>query len=249
MITSREGSGKKRRGGAEARRRQDSRPSLVYLFPCFLVYSFPVYPKQVIEDMTRKLLVATHNSGKVREYREILAGLPLEVTYLDAEGITFEVEETGTTFAENAILKATIYARLTGLWTWADDSGLEVDALGGAPGVYSARYAGPDATDADRYRKLLDALAGVSWDQRSARFRCTVALATPDGEARTVDGTCEGVIAFGPAGSNGFGYDPVFYFLEQAATMAQLDPGVMNRISHRGRAAQAAVGVLAEMLK
>jgi len=202
----------------------------------------------VLEDMTRKLLVATHNPGKVREYREILADLPLEVTYLDAEGITLEVDETGATFAENAILKAATYARLTGLWTWADDSGLEVDALDGAPGVYSARYAGSDATDADRYRKLLDALSGVPWDQRTARFRCTVALATPDREARTADGVCEGVIAFGPAGSNGFGYDPVFYFPEQAATMAQLDPEVKNRISHRGRAAQAAVGVLAEML-
>jgi XTP/dITP diphosphohydrolase len=199
--------------------------------------------------MTRRLLVATHNPGKVREYREILAGLPLEVTYLDAEGITLEVEETGATFAENALLKATTYARSSGRWTWADDSGLEVDALGGAPGVYSSRYAGPGATDADRYRRLLDALAGVPWEGRTARFRCTVALATPDGDARTVDGACEGVIAFGPAGSNGFGYDPVFYFPEFAATMAQLDPEVKNRISHRGRAAQAAVGVLAEMLK
>ena len=126
--------------------------------------------------MTRKLLVATHNPGKVREYRELLADLPLEVTYLDAEGITLDVDETGTTFAENAMLKATTYARLTGLWTWADDSGLEVDALGGAPGVYSARYAGSGARDADRYRKLLDALAGVPWDRRTARFRCTVAL-------------------------------------------------------------------------
>ena len=198
--------------------------------------------------MTRKLLVATHNPGKVREYREILADLPLEVTYLDAEGITFEVEETGATFAENAILKATAYARASSLWTWADDSGLEVDALGGVPGVYSSRYAGPDATDADRYRKLLDALSGVPWGGRTARFRCTVALATPCGDVRTTDGACEGVIAFGPAGSNGFGYDPVFYFPEQAATMAQLPPEVKNRVSHRGRAAQAAVGVLAEML-
>jgi XTP/dITP diphosphohydrolase len=203
----------------------------------------------MMEAMTRKLLVATHNPGKVREYREILADLPLEVTYLDAEGITLEVDETGDTFAENAVLKATAYARASGLWTWADDSGLEVDALGGAPGVYSSRYAGPGATDADRYRKLLDALAGVPWDQRTARFRCTVALATPGGDVRTTDGVCEGVIAFGPAGSNGFGYDPVFYFPEQAATMAQLDPEVKNRISHRGRAAQAAVGVLAAMLQ
>ena len=202
----------------------------------------------MMKDMTRKLLVATHNPGKVREYREILADLPLEVTYLDAEGITFEVEESGSTFAANAILKAAAYARLTGLWTWADDSGLVVDALDGAPGVYSSRYAGAGATDADRYRKLLDALSGVPWDKRTARFRCTVALATPGEDVRTADGACEGIIAFGPAGSNGFGYDPVFYFPEQAATMAQLDPEVKNRISHRGRAALAAVAVLGDML-
>ena len=198
--------------------------------------------------MTRKLLVATHNPGKVREYREILADLPLEVTYLDAEGITLEVDETGATFAENAILKATTYARLTGLWTWADDSGLEVDALDGAPGFIPRAMPGrapamPTATASCWTRS-----SALPWDQRTARFRCTVALATPDGDARTVDGTCEGIIAFGPAGSNGFGYDPVFYFLEQGATMAQLDPEVKNRISHRGRAALAAVGMLGEML-
>jgi XTP/dITP diphosphohydrolase len=198
--------------------------------------------------MTRKLLVATHNPGKVREYREILAGLPLEVTYLDAEGITEEVDETGATFAENAILKATAYARLSGLLTWADDSGLEVDALGGAPGVYSARYAGPGASDADRYRKLLNALADVPWDRRTARFRCTVALAMPEGDVRTADGACEGVIAFGPAGSNGFGYDPVFYMPERDATMAQLDAEVKNVISHRGRAARVAAEILREMV-
>jgi XTP/dITP diphosphohydrolase len=193
-------------------------------------------------------LVATHNPGKVREYREILVDLPLDVTYLDAEGVTEEVDETGVTFAENAILKATIYARLSGMLTWADDSGLEVDALDGAPGVYSARYAGPGASDADRYRKLLAALADVPWARRTARFRCTVALAEPDGDVRTADGACEGVIAFGPAGSNGFGYDPVFYMPERDATMAQLDAEVKNVISHRGRAARVAAAALKEML-
>lgn len=198
--------------------------------------------------MTRRLLVATHNPGKAREYRELLAGLPIEVTYLDELGLSLEVEETGSTFAENAILKATTYAQVSGLWTWADDSGLEVDALGGAPGVFSSRYAGPGASDADRYRKLLNALAGVPWDRRTARFRCTVALATPEGAVRTVEGVCEGVIAFGPAGEHGFGYDPVFYLPDRGLTMAQLPPEVKNQISHRGRAARAAVAVLAEML-
>jgi len=197
--------------------------------------------------MTRKLLVATHNPGKVREYRELLAGLPLEVTYLDAEGITLEVEETGETFAENAVQKATAYARASGLWTWADDSGLEVDALGGAPGVCSARYAGAGASDADRYRKLLAALAGVPWARRTARFRCTVAIARPEGEVWTTDGVCEGIIAFGPAGANGFGYDPVFYLPEHGATMAQLPAEMKNQISHRGRAARKAAALLAEI--
>ncbi len=198
--------------------------------------------------MVRKLLVATHNQGKVREYRELLAGLPLEVTYLDAEGITLEVEETGATFEENAVLKAATYARLSGLWTWADDSGLQVDALGGAPGVYSARYAGEGASDADRYRKLLDALTATPWDARTARFRCTVALATPEGEVRTADGACEGIIAFGPAGDNGFGYDPVFYMPDHNATMAQLPPDIKNQVSHRARASQKALLLLEEML-
>jgi XTP/dITP diphosphohydrolase len=200
------------------------------------------------EKMVRKLLVATHNTGKVREYRDLLAGLPLEVTYLDAEGITTEVEETGETFAENALQKATTYAAASGLWTWADDSGLEVDALDGAPGVRSARYAGPQASDADRYRKLLDALAGVPWDKRTARFRCVVALATPQGQARTAAGECPGIIAFGPAGENGFGYDPVFYLPDQGVTMAQLPPSVKNQVSHRARAARAALQLLEEML-
>jgi XTP/dITP diphosphohydrolase len=184
----------------------------------------------------RKLLIATHNSGKVREYRDLLADLPLEVTYLDAEGITLEVDETGATFEENAVLKARTYAAASGLWTWADDSGLEVEALGGAPGVRSARYAGPSATDADRYRKLLDALAGVPWERRGARFCCVVALATPEGETFTTAGECPGVIAFGPVGTNGFGFDPVFYMPEQSQTMAQLPAEVKNRVSHRAKA-------------
>jgi XTP/dITP diphosphohydrolase len=199
--------------------------------------------------MTRKLLVATHNPGKVREYQKLLAGLPLEVTYLDAEGITLEAEETGHTFTENAVLKATIYARASGLWTWADDSGLEVDALGGAPGVYSSRYAGPAASDADRYHKLLDALTGVPWQRRTARFRCVVALATSGGDVQTAEGACEGIIAFGPVGNNGFGYDPVFYLPDRGLTMAQLLAEDKNETSHRGRAARSAGTLVEAMLR
>ena len=190
-----------------------------------------------------KLLIATHNPGKVREYRALLADLPLEVTYLDAEGITLEVDETGATFAENAILKARAYAATSGLLTWADDSGLEVDALHGAPGVYSARYGAPAArSDADRVRYLLDKLVGVKEADRTARFRCVVALATPAGEVRTVYGACEGRIATAPRGENGFGYDPVFLVAEYdyTVTLAELEPAVKNQISHRARASQKA---------
>lgn len=199
----------------------------------------------------RKLLIATHNPGKVREYRALLADLPLEVTYLDAEGITVEVDETGETFAENALLKARAYAEMTGLLTWADDSGLEVDALGGEPGVWSARYGAPAArNDADRYRLLLTRLAEVPDAERTARFHCVVALAWPDGRVQTVDGACEGRIAHAPRGDNGFGYDPVFLVADTGytQTMAELDSAHKNTISHRGRASQAAREALARLL-
>ena len=201
--------------------------------------------------MSQKLLIATHNQGKVREYRAVLSDLPLEVTYLDAEGITFEAEETGATFADNAIEKARAYAAATGLLTWADDSGLDVDALHGAPGVLSARYGAPEArTDQDRNRLLLAHLAGVPEDSRTARFHCVVALVGPDGQVHTADGVCEGRIAFEPFGSHGFGYDPIFLVAEAgyAQTMAELDPAHKNTISHRGRAAQAAKRVLRDMI-
>ena len=195
-----------------------------------------------------KLLIATNNPGKVREYKALLKGLPLTLTYPAQEGIDIEVEETGSTFAENARLKATAYARVSGLLTLADDSGLEVDALGGEPGTRSARYAGQGASDEDRYRLLLSKLEGVPWERRTARFRCVIALATPQGEIHTAEGSCEGVIAFEPKGQHGFGYDPVFYMSEYGQTMAELEPGVKNRISHRARAAKAAWGVLQELL-
>ena len=198
-----------------------------------------------------RLLIATHNPGKVREYRTLLADLPLEVTYLDAEGITFEVEETGLTFAENAILKARAYAAATGLLTWADDSGLEVDALNGEPGVYSARYGAPDArNDEERTQYLLTKLAGVPEANRTARFRCTVALAAPSGDGWTVDGALEGRVGDEPRGENGFGYDPVFLVadFDYARTLAELEPAVKNQISHRGRAARNARAKLAQMV-
>lgn len=188
-----------------------------------------------------KLLIATRNPGKVLEYRDLLADLDLELTFPEQEGLDLEVDETGATFEENARLKALAYAQASGLPSLADDSGLEVDALGGAPGIRSARYAGPQASDADRYRQLLAALADVPAGQRSARFRCVVALAWPDGTVQTAEGRCEGTIGFEPRGEHGFGYDPVFVVQGYGGrTMAELSPEIKNRISHRARAVLAA---------
>jgi XTP/dITP diphosphohydrolase len=184
-----------------------------------------------------RLLVATNNPGKVGEYDDLLAGLGFDLCGLAEMGLDTQVEETGQTFAENAQLKALVYGRASRLLTLADDSGLEVEALGGAPGVYSARYAGKGATDADRYHKLLTALEGVPWEKRAARFRCVIALAWPDGRVETFEGQCDGVIALEPKGTNGFGFDPVFYMPEHGCTMAELPTEVKNRVSHRARAA------------
>jgi len=184
-----------------------------------------------------QLLVATNNPGKVREYADLLDGLGLELLGLAGIGLGNGVDETGQTFVENAQLKAQAYCRASRLLTLADDSGLEVEALGGAPGVHSARYAGPMASDADRIRKLLTALCSVPAEQRAARFRCVIALAWPDGRLETFEGQCEGVIAFEPQGTNGFGFDPIFYLPELGCTMAELPTEVKNRISHRARAA------------
>jgi XTP/dITP diphosphohydrolase len=205
-------------------------------------------PKRTGDWLMHKLLVATHNPGKIREYRDLLADLPLEVTSLDAEGITHDVEETGATFAANAILKARSYAAMTGLWAWADDSGLEVDALDGRPGVYSARYGGPGRTDQDRYRTILDELQSIPRAAWTARFHCVVAIALPDGRVYTAKAAVEGVITDQPRGDNGFGYDPIFYIPEFAATMAELPSATKNCISHRGLAAVKAKALLHDLL-
>jgi len=195
-----------------------------------------------------RLVIATHNQGKLLEYRQLLADLPLEVVSLDDLGITEDAPETGRTFAENAKMKAQAYAKMTGLATWADDSGLEVDALGGQPGVYSARYGGPGLSDSDRVRLLLQALDGLPSPQRTARFRCAVAIALPDGSLHTVEDVVEGLIAGAPRGDNGFGYDPVFLLPDRSLTMAELPSSVKNRISHRGKAAHAAKLLIAQII-
>ena len=197
----------------------------------------------------RRLLVATHNKGKVAEFADLLGEMGVAWLTLDEAGVTDDVAETEDTFRGNATLKATAYARQTGLLTLADDSGLEVDALGGQPGVYSARYGGPGTTAVDRYRLLLRNLAGVPAAQRTARFHCVIALAAPDGALLgTADGVCEGQIADGPLGEGGFGYDPVFLLPERGLTMAQLPAAEKNRISHRARAATAIAPLLRRVL-
>lgn len=186
--------------------------------------------------MTPRLLIATNNPHKLAEYRDILAGLPVELASLVDVGITADVPETGATFEENAVQKAIAYARLSGLPTLADDSGLVVDALDGKPGIHSARWGGRETPYPERHRRLQRLLADVPWEQRTARFVCVIAIATLGGEVRTVEGVCEGLIAREPRGAGGFGYDPMFYVPEYDRTMAELPAEIKNRISHRGRA-------------
>jgi len=185
-----------------------------------------------------KLLLATNNKGKVREYRSLLKDIPLELVTLAEEGITTEVDEVGESLEENARLKAALLAAESRLLALADDSGLEVDALGGEPGRLSARYAGEGASDKDRVSYLLSRLENVPEDRRSARFRCIIALATPGGAVEYCSGECRGTITFEPRGEQNFGYDPIFYLPELGKTMAELTLEEKNRISHRGQAAR-----------
>jgi len=188
----------------------------------------------------KKLIVATKNEGKIKEIKEMLGDLKLQVLSMEEAGINKEVEENGDTFEDNALIKAQEIFKATGEMVMADDSGLEVDYLGGAPGVHSARFAGEGATDQDRNNKLLKMLAGVPFEKRSARFVCAVAVILPDGDSFTVRGTCEGFIAFEPRGSNGFGYDPLFYLPRYDKTFAEISSKEKNLISHRGKAMQLA---------
>jgi XTP/dITP diphosphohydrolase len=190
------------------------------------------------------LVLATRNPNKVEEIKALLADVPVRVlSLLDYPEIP-DTPETGATFAENAEIKARAAAQATGHTTLADDSGLEVDALGGEPGVYSNRFAGPGASDRDKYMRVLELLRGVPDEKRTARFKATIAIASPEGEVKIVEGTCEGRIAREPKGTNGFGYDPIFRLLELGKTMAELTPEEKNAISHRGKALRAAKNLL-----
>ena len=191
-----------------------------------------------------KIILATKNQKKVEELKAMLTDLDVNILSLSDFPDIPEVEETGITFAENAELKSTAIARATGKIALADDSGLEVDALGGQPGVYSNRFAGPGASDRDKYMRILELLDGVPDEKRTARFRAAVAVSTPNGDTTIVEGSCEGQIAHEPRGDQGFGYDPIFYLPEFNKTMAELTPEAKNAISHRGKALRAAKGII-----
>lgn len=192
------------------------------------------------------LVVATENPHKLEEYRALLGGLPVRLVGLEEAGIAALPEETGASFEENAVLKAEHCARASGLRALGDDSGLEVDALGGAPGVRSSRWA--PGSDADRVRRLLERLEGVPPERRGARFVCVIAVAAPGEETRTFRGELAGRIAVAPRGEGGFGYDPVLHLPEVGRTVAELRPEEKHRISHRGRAGRLAAAWLRRSL-
>jgi XTP/dITP diphosphohydrolase len=186
--------------------------------------------------MTKKtiLVLATRNAGKTREIKELLQDFPVDIMNLEDFGPIPPVEEDGATFDDNAYKKASFTAKVLGLPALADDSGLEVEALDKAPGVHSARYAGPDAADEENNAKLLDEMEGKT--NRSAAFMCVISIAVPSGAALTYEARCEGLISEAPAGSQGFGYDPVFYDPRLEKTFAELSTEEKNRVSHRGKA-------------
>lgn len=191
-----------------------------------------------------RLVLATRNSGKVKELQELLAEAGVEVVSLAEYPGLPEVVEDGDTFQANAVKKARVVAEAVGELTLSDDSGLEVDYLDGAPGVISARFAGPQHDDAANNSKLLDLMDGVPWEKRTGRFRCVVAIAVPGGNTETVEGICEGFIATEPRGTEGFGYDPLFFVPAYKKTFAELNAAEKNLISHRGKALKKALAVL-----
>jgi len=195
-----------------------------------------------------KLLLATNNPGKVAEYRQLLADCGWELVAPDELGLGLPAEETGDTYEENARMKALKAAQVGGLHALADDSGLEVDALGGEPGPRAARFGGEGSTYQEKMALLLEHVEGVSSRERGCRFVCVIAIADPQGGMRLCRGECVGLVAEAPQGEGGFGYDPIFYLRERSLTMAQLSAEEKNAISHRGRAAQIARETLKELL-
>lgn len=192
------------------------------------------------------MIFATTNQGKVREIKAILGDIGEDILSLKEAGISADIVEDGSTFEENAIIKAKAIMELTGQIVLADDSGLEVDAMNKEPGIYSARFMGEDTPYEEKNRAIIERLEGVEGDARSARFVCVIAAAFPDGEVITTRGTIEGVIAKEPAGTNGFGYDPIVYVPEYGMTTGQMEPEQKNAISHRGKSLVAMKKILKE---
>ena len=188
-----------------------------------------------------KIIIATGNKDKVREINEALAGTEFEAVSMKSEGIDPEIIEDADTFEGNALIKARTVHQYTDCYVMADDSGLCIDALDGAPGVYSARFAGEDSTYEEKFAKIYELLGDTPKDKWTARFVCAIAVVRPDGSEFTVRGECEGVLLDHPQGENGFGYDPIFYVPSFGMTTAQMDPEVKNSISHRGKALNAMV--------
>lgn len=184
----------------------------------------------------RRLIFATGNEHKMVEIREILGELPVEILSMKDVGIKADIVENGNTFEENALIKAKEVCKLAGEMVLADDSGLEIDYLNGEPGIYSARYMGEDTSYRIKNQNLIDRLEGVPDEKRTARFVCAIAAAFPDGRSFVVRGTIEGIIGYEERGTNGFGYDPIFYLPEYGCTTAELDPEKKNELSHRGKA-------------
>ena len=196
--------------------------------------------------MKQRIIFATGNKNKMREIHEILGDLGWEILSMKEAGIDMDIVEDGSTFEENAIIKAKAVMERTGKLALADDSGLEIDALNKEPGIYSARYMGEDTPYEIKNSNLIERMKGVKGKDRSARFVCVIAAAFPDGEIITTRGTIEGVIAEEPAGENGFGYDPIVYVPEYGMTTGQMDPDAKNAISHRGKALTAMKKILEE---
>ena len=196
----------------------------------------------------KRIIFATGNPGKMKEIRMILADLPLPVVSMKEAGVEARIVEDGNSFEENAVIKARTVMELTGEPAMADDSGLEIDWLGGAPGIYSARYMGEDTSYEIKNRALLEKLEGVPEEKRTARFVCSIACTFPDGRIFTSRGTMEGVIAHDIKGANGFGYDPIFYLPELKCTSAEISPEQKNELSHRGKALRRMKEQLAKIL-
>ena len=198
--------------------------------------------------MSNKILFATGNENKMKEIRMILSDLGMPIQSMQEAGIDVDIVEDGSTFEENAIIKATAIAKMTGDIVLADDSGLEIDYLNKEPGIYSARYAGVDTSYDIKNRMLLDRLEGVPDEKRTARFVCVIACAFSDGTVETARGTIEGIIGHEIAGENGFGYDPIFYLPEYQCTTAELEPEKKNELSHRGKALRAMRAIMEKKL-